>query len=95
MLLYRNQVGQTYWINESSLIVGGPTGTEVEDETPTGTIDGINGSFTLAHLPISRIFLHLNGLKLKRFLDFDYSGINITMTTIPFPGDILTADYRY
>lgn len=99
MLLYKNRVGYVYWINESSLIIsgggGGSSGTEVEDEIPTGTVDGVNGSFTIVNVPINLVKIYLNGQRLKNMKDYTFSGINITMTTKPFPGDTFIADYKY
>lgn len=67
-----------------------------DQETPSGTIDGANGSFTVAHAPtVGSLKLYLNGQRLRDGTDYTYTGSNITMTTLPFSGDILLADYRY
>lgn len=72
-----------------------PEGIEITGEVPSGTINGINGTFNLAHIPFDGFGLYLNGLKLYRGVDYTLSGLTITMTTIPYPGDILQADYNY
>ena len=69
----------------------------VFEETPSGTIDGVNPTFTLAHTPnpASSLKLRLNGLILKSGASNDYvlSGAIITMANIPQPGDSLVASY--
>jgi hypothetical protein len=64
----------------------------VSGETPTGTVNGSNTSFTLAFTPDDpagvRVFL--DGL---RETAFSLSGTTITMTTAPATGQSLTVDY--
>lgn len=75
---------------------GGGGGTAVYEETPTGTINGINNTFTLANTAITgTVRIYLNGQRLKNILDYTYTGSTITMTTIPFTGDVLIVDYNY
>jgi fiber protein len=69
----------------------------VTRETPTGTINGANTTFTLAATPTAgteEIFL--NGLLLEPGAGNDYtiSGATITMLVIPQTGDRLKANYR-
>lgn len=67
-----------------------------DEETPSGTIDGTNLTFTLANTPISgSVKLYLRGLRLKRGDDYTISGTTITMIIAPLTGDNLLADYRY
>jgi hypothetical protein len=65
-------------------------------ETPGGTINGVNPTFTLANTPLlntEQIFL--NGLLLEPGAGNDYtiSGLTITMLQIPVAGDRLKACY--
>jgi len=75
--------------------------TPVENETPSGTINGVNAAFTLANNPDpdSSLRLSLNGLRMRAGAGNDYtlSGATITFETdqIPQTEDILLADYRY
>ena len=68
----------------------------VFDETPSGTINGSNASFTIANTPTSgtlRVFR--NGLRVLQGSGNGYtlSGTTITMTTAPNSGDSLRVDY--
>jgi hypothetical protein len=72
-------------------------GSFVTRETPTGTINGVNTTFTLANTPIvntEQIFL--NGLLLEPGAGNDYtiSGATITMLIVPATGDRLKANYQ-
>jgi hypothetical protein len=72
-------------------------GSFVTRETPTGTINGVNTTFTLANSPIvntEQIFL--NGLLLEPGAGNDYtiSGATITMLIVPATGDRLKANYQ-
>ena len=73
------------------------TGSFADDETPTGTINGSNTTFTLAHTPSgTSLMLFKNGQKLEPGgADFSLATATITMTAAPKTGDILTASYRY
>ncbi len=69
----------------------------VDDETPSGAINGSNTSYTLAFTPVAgTLDLYLNGFRQKSGAGNDYtiSGNTITMTTAPVTGDLLTANYR-
>ena len=71
--------------------------TWVPDETPTGTIDGTNTTFTLAHTPnpTTTLLIFLNGLKLRPTTDFSVSGTTLTMVKAPRTGAILRVEYFY
>lgn len=69
----------------------------VENEIPTGVIDGVNTTFYTEH----RFFndscqIYLNGLRLIPGLSFDYiipNDQSFVLNYVPLPGDILTVDY--
>lgn len=65
----------------------------VYNETPSGTINGVNDTFTLAGTPnpSSSLTLTLNGQVLIQGSDYTLSGFTITMTTIPLTGMMLKA----
>ncbi len=75
-----------------------PGVTFVDQETPSGTIDGVNGTFTLANPPnpSTSLTIYLNGLHMMLGVDFSFSGSTITFfsASTPQPGDVLIADYR-
>jgi hypothetical protein len=69
----------------------------VTRETPTGTINGVNTTFTLANTPIVNTEqLFLNGLLLEPGAGNDYtiSGATITMLIVPATGDRLKVNYQ-
>lgn len=79
-----------------TLTIAGGTGIMVDDETPTGTINGTNATFTLAHTPTAgSVKLYLNGARLRVTEDYTISGATITFIIPPLTGSILLADYRY
>lgn len=67
------------------------------DETPGGTINGSNATFTLASAPNPAASLQLfqNGILAIQGTDYTLSGATITMTGAPSTGAILTAFYRF
>ena len=68
----------------------------VTEETPSGSINGSNTTFTLANTPTSgTVRLYLNGVRQKSGAGNDYTITTntITMTTAPISGDVLIADY--
>lgn len=67
-----------------------------QSETPAGTIDGANTSFTLAAAPspASSLFLFANGSRLAAAgVDFTLTGAAISFNFPPQPGTILAAYY--
>lgn len=65
-------------------------------ETPTGTINGSNTSFTLANTPVSGTEqIYLNGILQDAGAGNDYtiSGATITMLSAPLTGDKLRVTY--
>lgn len=80
------------------LTAGATTANFVDDETPSGTINGSNAVFTLAHTPASAsdLTLYLNGLLQTMGTDYTLSGTTITFSSdeVPQTGDELLAFYR-
>lgn len=69
-------------------------------ETPTGTINGTNAAFTVAHAPVgSSLQLYKNGQQMIAGASADYTLSTSTVTfnagAIPKTGDVLIAFYRY
>lgn len=67
-------------------------------ETPSGTINGSNTAFTLAHTPVSStsVVVWLDGVLLLQGVDYTISGSSITATGIvPATGQSLRAYYSY
>ena len=68
-------------------------------ETPQGTVDGSNTTFTLAFspAPAASLDLRLNGLSLLSGVDYLLANNLVTffLSSTPQPGDSLTAYYRY
>lgn len=67
----------------------------VYNETPSGTINGVNDTFTLAYTPnpATSLTLTLNGQVLIATDDYTLSGDTITMLTIPLTGMSLIAKF--
>jgi len=87
----------------STNLLGVKTGTYlgtsnfVTRETPTGAINGVNATFTLANTPTAgteQVFL--NGLLLEPGAGNDYTiaSATITMLVIPATGDRLKVNYQ-
>ncbi len=74
------------------------TGTFVDNETPTGAVDGVNTQFTLnaAPSPASSLTLFRNGILQSPGADYNVSSAAITFAggSTPQPGDRLLATYR-
>ena len=70
-------------------------------ETPTGTVNGVNATFTLANTPatgagsVSTLNVLLDGVLLEAGAGNDYtiSGTTLTMLLVPLTGDKLRASY--
>ena len=67
-----------------------------QNETPSGAINGVNTSYTLAHVPVI-IWLYYNGILLEPGSgnDFTYSGNAITMLYALPTGAKLRAYYSF
>lgn len=72
-----------------------PVATQIQQETPSGTINGSNTAFTLAFTPVTTTSLevYLDGLLLLQTTDYTLSTATITMTTAPALGQTLRAVY--
>jgi len=72
-------------------------GNYADNETPSGTIDGSNKTFTLANSPspADSLMLFVNGVFQTSGEDYSLSGDTITFTVAPPSGSIIRAFYRY
>jgi hypothetical protein len=70
----------------------------VDQQTPTGTVNGSNLTFTLsaAPSPTTSLAVYRNGLRMSPGIDFNLSGQAITFVTgfAPQTGDTLICSYR-
>lgn len=87
-----------YWAPYGALMLGSAGGGGVEVGAPTeavitGTIDGLNDTFTIPSAPL-RLWLFLNGLLLEAGIGYTLAGSTITMAFayIPVAGDNLRAE---
>ena len=82
----------------NTLSAAGSTAVFVDAETPTGTSNGTNVTFSLANTPApsSSLSLYRNGLELSQGIDYTLAGSVITFVaaSLPQTGDILSAFYR-
>ena len=68
----------------------------VDDETPSGTVDGANQTFTISRDPeAGSLKLYRGGARQRVTEDYTLSGRTITITIPPVSGEILLVDYRY
>lgn len=96
--------GTTITINAGTGVItataAGSTINFADNETPAGTIDGTNATFTLAHTPIvspsSSLLLFLNGVLQKASVnDYTLTGASIVFATAPVVNSIILAFYRF
>lgn len=83
--------------NALETTVGGKVAasTFVDNETPTGTVNGSNVTFNLSFTPVAgSVQLYKNGMRQKITASYSISGSTITMVVAPETGDELYADYR-
>lgn len=70
----------------------------VENEVPSGDVDGVNTVFTLANAanPTTSVEVWLDGVKMKPGgVDYTFSGDDtITFVTAPLVGSLLLVNYR-
>ena len=89
------QVGDCVMVDGTTGPCGAPT--FVDAETPAGTLDGVNATFTLANIPSgTSLALYRNGLYQTVGFDYTLTGSTIAFAAgaIPQPGDTLIASYR-
>jgi uncharacterized protein YoxC len=83
----------------ASITAGSTTAVFADSETPSGTMNGNNGTFafTAAPAPAASLQLYRNGLQQMSGTDFTLSGSTITFlnTNVPKPTDIVQAFYRF
>lgn len=77
---------------------GGAGPVFADGEVPGGTVDGVNGTFTLANTPspAGSLVLYRNGIAQKPAVDYTLTGATVQFLAgaIPQPGDTLLAWYR-
>src|SRR3990167_8457047 len=62
----------------------------VDDETLTGTVDGVNAVFTTSKTPLrGSLKVYLGGGRMRVDEDYTLSGKTITFTIAPQPGEVL------
>ena len=68
----------------------------VDDETPSGTVNGVNKAFTLTNTPNppGSVKVFVNGSRMRITEDYTFSGNTITFVTAPPTTSILLVDYR-
>ena len=70
----------------------------IDDETPSGTVNGVNTIFTITKFPESgSLKVYVNGQRQRVTTDYTLSGADKTITflTAPPTGSILLVDFRY
>jgi len=87
-------MARTYSSNIISALEDGSY--HVDDETPTGAMNGANTLFTLAYTPAPATSLEvtLNGQELTLTEDYTLDGDELTLGVAPEDGEILRVDYR-
>lgn len=77
----------------------GGSGTVVDAETPTGTVDGSNLTFTLAHTPspATSLVVYVAGIRKIVTTEYTLSGTTLTMDvgSTPNINDSFIVSYRY
>ena len=68
----------------------------VDDEIPSGTLNGTNKDFTIKETPINgSLKVYRDGQRLKITEDYTLSGKTISLIFAPVSDQILLVDYRY
>jgi hypothetical protein len=96
-------LGDCVRVDGSSTPCGGNTGGILplysDNEVPSGAINGLNTTFTLANTPspTTSLLVYLNGLLMNQGLDYTISGntIMFALASAPQAGDTVLASYRY
>lgn len=90
--------GASLSLSSNGLKVTTPTPNFADREVPSGAINGVNVTFTLAHTPVAGSeMVYINGQLDQSGAGNDYtiSGSTITYLTAPITGDVLLASYRW
>lgn len=68
----------------------------VDDETPTGTVNGVNTDFVLNGVPspAASLKVYRGGARQRITQDYTLSGQTITFTVPPVSGEVILCDYR-
>ena len=67
----------------------------IDDETPSGTVNGSNTIFTISLTPATgSLKVYRGGTRQRVTEDYTLSGTTITFTIAPVVGEILLCDYR-
>jgi hypothetical protein len=78
--------------------VGIPGVSFIDQETPSGAINGINAAFTLSQTPSpsTSLIVYRNGVRLTSGIDYTAVGNALAFvgTLVPQSGDILLCSYR-
>lgn len=70
-------------------------GEKVDNETPTGTVNGSNTVFTLANVPkAGTVKVYVNGSRMQTTGDYTISSATITFNTAPPTTSIILCDYE-
>lgn len=68
----------------------------VDDETPTGAINGSNTTFVLSKTPLTgSLKVYANGQRMRVTEDYTFSGRTITFLTAPPTTSVVLVDFRY
>jgi hypothetical protein len=87
-------IGSTRYQLDQQVTAAAVGAVTVTEETPNGTINGVNTAFTLDFTPVTgTVRGFLNGQRLTTGVDFTISGSNITAINIPLTGDTYFFDY--
>jgi hypothetical protein len=77
---------------------GGGSSSLTLNETPSGTVNGINDTFTLSNAPSpsTSLMLFVNGQLITQNIDYTLSSLTITFvaSAIPMTGDSLLSTYQ-
>lgn len=88
----QNDIVQAWYRSSGTLV------SIVDAETPAGTVNGLNATFTLASTPVPAASLQLyrNGILLKSGLDYNLTANSVTFVPVAVPrlGDVVQASYR-
>ncbi len=85
-------------VDGDGLYLDGASETRVVRETPTGTVNGSNQDFDLAHTPVSGSeMIFYNGILMNEGATEDYtiSGTTITLADAPKTKDVILVTYWY